>query len=176
MSDTYSAERYEPKVGACVSPTAEKFDGKSPTGAPATIELTFDGTVLKATGAMTGSWLAVSGKPTGGKFDYSPRNQAQKNTGPIPAGDYWIQPSELWEEAWYRRGDPAAWGNYRITIHPYPTTPTGGRGGFFIHGGDVPGSAGCIDLTKNMDHFVEALKKALNGKTDCYIKLTVRYL
>ena len=38
-----------------------------------------------------------------------------------------------------------AWGNYRITIHPFTTTETYGRGGFFIHGGDQLGSAGCID-------------------------------
>ena len=47
----------------------------------------------------------------------------------------------------------AAWGSHRITIHPFDSTHTFGRGGFFIHGGTMPGSAGCIDLTSGMPRF-----------------------
>jgi hypothetical protein len=68
-----------------------------------------------------------------------------------------------------------AWGDFWITIHPYPHSQTYGRGGFFIHGGSTPGSAGCIDLTKNMNKFVAALKWELGKQSECYIPLTVRY-
>ena len=47
-------------------------------------------------------------------------------------------------------------------------TDTFGRGGFSIHGGDVPGSAGCIDLTSGMPGFAEWFKN--NGK-DLIIKV-----
>jgi hypothetical protein len=41
---------------------------------------------------------AVSGKPDAkGKFDYSAARQKMKNIGPIPQGDYWINPDDLWE-------------------------------------------------------------------------------
>ncbi|MEZ5601109.1 MAG: DUF2778 domain-containing protein [Candidatus Competibacteraceae bacterium] len=76
--------------------------------------------------------------------------------GPIPQGIYWIRPDEL-DDNWLncRLSDrfANAWGRYRISIHPF-TTETFGRGGFFIHGGATPGSAGCIDLTNHMDRFV----------------------
>ena len=119
---------------------------------------------------------AVSGRATGGKFDYSEARQKIKDQGPIPAGEYWIQPSDLQQNAWYRLRNPsAAWGDYWITIHPYPTTSTYTRGGFFIHGGATPGSAGCIDLSVHMNRFVKDLATELQGKNSCYVPLVVRY-
>ena len=55
-----------------------------------------------------------------------------------------------------------AWGNFRAPLQPYPSTNTYGltsekRGGFYIHGGAIPGSHGCIDLSKNMDDFARFL-------------------
>ena len=41
-----------------------------------------------------------------------------------------------------------------IWIKPSKETNTYGRDDFSIHGGWVPGSAGCIDLASNMDNFV----------------------
>lgn len=84
----------------------------------------------------------------------------------------------MWENNRFKslvRTPRSAWGNFRLTIHPYPSTQTHGRGGFFIHGGSVPGSAGCIDLMVNIDKFVERLKDELEGLPECYIPLTVRY-
>jgi len=84
----------------------------------------------------------------------------------------------MWENNWFKSAllsPRGAWGNFRLTIHPYPATVTHGRGGFFIHGGTVPGSAGCIDLVAEMDRFVEHLKQELGGLPECYIQLTVRY-
>jgi len=75
----------------------------------------------------------------------------------------------------FTQGGEDPWGNYRITIHPYPSTKVGDRGGFFIHGGSRPGSAGCIDLTTNMDQFVADLKEAVSPNANCYVSLTVSY-
>ena len=162
MSDRYAGERYVPKV-----PTCKK----------SILTLYFDGRILRAQGSKKMiTFPAVSGRPNDGKFDYSPDRQKIPDQGPIPAGDYWIQPSELQENAWYRLRNPrTAWGNYWITIHPYPNTETYKRGGFFIHGGATPGSAGCIDLVRNMNRFVEELADELKDKGTCYIPLTVRY-
>lgn len=143
--------------------------------------LSFDGRYLRGIGTIKTSMMfrAVSGKPSEkGYFDYSEERQKVAYIGPIPEGEYWIQPSQMWENNWLKsmiRTPISAWGNFRLTIHPYPGTATHGRGGFFIHGGTVPGSAGCIDLTMQMDNFVEQLRKELEGVSECYIPLTVRY-
>jgi hypothetical protein len=158
MSD-YSGERYNPTIAHCSTLTLH-FNGKT---------LTMRG------GSETRTYLAVSGRSKNGRFDYSGAAQRQRNSGPIPAGTYWIKPDEMWENAWYRIGSREAWGNYRITIHPFPTTETFGRGGFFIHGGTILGSAGCIDLTTNMDRFVSDLRGELGGRETCQIHLFVDY-
>ena len=160
----YSAERYDPKLSMC--------------GNKAVVTLHFNGTTLTmlSSGKMF-SYPAVSGRPgAAGGFDYSVDNQKQKNKGPIPEGTYWIRPDELQENSWSRVFNPtSAWGNFWISIHPFTTTETYGRGGFFIHGGDVPGSAGCVDLTSHMDQFVKDLKAELAGVATCQIHLTVEY-
>lgn len=162
MSDRYAGERYAPKVPTCKR---------------SILTLHFNGQVLQAHGAKKMIYFpAVSGRSNGGKFDYSLDRQKIADQGPIPESEYWIQPAELQENAWYRLRNPrAGWGNYWITIHPYPSTETYKRGGFFIHGGSTPGSAGCIDLSINMNRFVEALADELKEKGICYIPLTVRY-
>lgn len=162
MNDRYAAERFSPTIPAC---------GRS------TLSLTFDGRALSATGSLSPIHLpAVSGRINAGKFDYSVESQKAPDRGPIPEGEYWLRPSELQENAWYRlRNARTAWGNFWIPIHPYPSTNTYKRGGFFIHGGQTPGSAGCIDLSVHMDRFVGALKAELTGQSECHIPLSVRY-
>src|SRR3712207_6723615 len=158
--DEYKDERYDPALQMCGN-----------------MSLAFNGSrLLFVTGGALHSFKAVSGRATPeGKFIYSAARQRQKGIGPIPEGIYWIQPSEIWENAWYRRASTSAWGNYRISIHPFTTTATFGRGGFFIHGGDTPGSAGCIDLAGEMDAFMKALMDAVGSKTICQIHLRVEY-
>jgi len=161
----YSEERSFPRIPTC---------GRSP------ISLTFDGKTLSAFGSKLPIFFqAVSGRPDAkGLFEYSTEKQKIPFQGPIPAGEYWVQPSQLWENNWLKsalNSSRSAWGNFRLTIHPYPGTQTYGRGGFFIHGGTAAGSAGCIDLVLNIDRFVEQLKKELGGLPECYIPLTVRY-
>ncbi|MDR1229320.1 MAG: DUF2778 domain-containing protein [Azoarcus sp.] len=167
MTDKYSEERAIPKIPMC---------GKAP------FELRFDGYSLRIIGA-TGTngnliFSAVSGRPNENKgFDYSVERQKIPRQGPIPVGEYWIQPSQIWENSPVRstRNPYVAWGHYRVTIHPYPSTETYGRGGFFIHGGTISGSAGCIDLTVSIVQFIEQLDKLLGGRPKCYIPLHVRY-
>ncbi len=50
-------------------------------------------------------------------------------------------------------GGAFAWGTQRVQLTPAESTQTHGRSDFSIHGGAFPGSAGCIDLTKNMGAF-----------------------
>ena len=45
------------------------------------------------------------------------------------------------------------WGNLRVNLEPAPETETYGRTSMYIHGGDVPGSAGCIDLVEYAEDF-----------------------
>jgi len=68
-----------------------------------------------------------------------------------------------------------AWGNHRIAIQPSKGTNTFGRGGFYVHGGAVRGSHGCIDLTTNMGDFTKhyAAWQGKHGKTS--IPLVVKY-
>jgi hypothetical protein len=56
-----------------------------------------------------------------------------------------------------------------------PGTETHGRGGFFIHGGSVAGSAGCIDLTADINRFMTRLREPLRNAPNCYVPVTVRY-
>ena len=107
------------------------------------------------------SWNAVSGKD-----GYrSPEYQNLKDTGPIPEGTYVARQSELQHITPYGiiagianagtwPGSLYSWGASRVKLESSQQTNTYGRGGFYIHGGWVPGSAGCIDLTSNIDNFV----------------------
>ena len=49
------------------------------------------------------------------------------------------------------------WRSHRIPLTSSQGTETFGRNGFYIHGGSRPGSAGCIDIGKDMNAFVNKL-------------------
>jgi len=68
-----------------------------------------------------------------------------------------------------------AWGNYRAMLKPLKGTNTFGRGGMYIHGGQLPGSIGCIDVGPYMDQFAALyfLWSAATGKKK--MKVTVKY-
>jgi hypothetical protein len=150
---------------------AERGDSTLPDS---DVELTFDGSNLDTSSGQ--AWAAVSGRPdASGGFDYSPARQRQQDLGPIPAGTYWLDPEQLvnLSERWlYSWRYESAWGTHRITIHPFGSTRTFGRGGFFIHGGTSPGSAGCIDLTTGMASFARTLGSI---PRPAKVKLNVRY-
>ena len=149
----------------------------------AIVRLAFDGLTLRlytASGMKT--YTAVSGKLGA---DFSLKAQQQQGLGVIPAGEYWIDPAQLWTASWWEEGlgnVPLArdyvdgWGHHRITIHPLPGTETYGRGGFFIHGGVHTGSAGCVHvLGDGMETFLADLKEALGGLPTCSVQLIVKY-
>ncbi|MEX3955186.1 tlde1 domain-containing protein [Trinickia sp. EG282A] len=158
--------RYAAELGIPTTPTCGRSN----------VSLHFNGRFLSMTSPQTRSYAAVSGQPTdAGGFDYSVARQRESNIGPIPSGRYWVQPSQMWANRWYSLAPRSSWGNHRLTIHVFPGTQTYGRGGFFIHGGTHPGSAGCINLRSRMDSFVRDLQAAIAGSPDCYIPLTVAY-
>ena len=86
----------------------------------------------------------------------------QRDKGPIPEGTYIINPGEITEVSGVRylarnaRGD---WGHFRVPLHPLSGTETFGRDGFFIHGGRLPGSAGCVDVDGAENEIFGRLKK-----------------
>ena len=116
------------------------------------------------------SWDAVSGKD-----GYrSPEYQNLKDTGPIPEGAYVARQSELqhitlsdavlgapaivgkqigsWPGSYY------SWGSSRVWLEPSKETQTYGRDDFSIHGGWNLGSAGCIDMTGQINAFTSWLE------------------
>lgn len=100
-------------------------------------------------------------------FDYTEEAQKEKSKGPIPEGVYSIQKDEsedISDQNLLKRianlfgrgtfpGGVFSWGNKRWWITPEGDTETYGRSGFTIHGGNKYGSAGCIDLCRNLNNF-----------------------
>lgn len=144
-------------------------------------DLRFNGRelVLRENGKSILNWSAVSGRS--GK--QSPEFQTQRDQGPLPEGDYQFKVSGLqkYDEisglqkalgvvgAGKWPGGERSWGRYRFWLTPAPGIETFGRSGLAIHGGFSPGSAGCIDLTDEMDEFVD-LMKAL-GQDDVNVRV-----
>lgn len=78
--------------------------------------------------------------------------QSASFEGPIPVGHYTIYPREISNPNPIKdiartliRGD---WGDWRVRLHEgeNPGFDIYGRSGFFLHGGALAGSAGCIDV------------------------------
>jgi len=90
----------------------------------------------------------------------NPNYQNISGKGPIPSGGYSFDPKNFSKGGFWRNlfGD---WGTWRVPLTPDPTTNVYGRGGFFIHGGKIPGSAGCIDLGKFDNAFYNLFKDHL---------------
>lgn len=71
--------------------------------------------------------------------------------------------------------DMIAWGNYRMAIVPKKGTNTFNRGSFYLHGGAVAGSIGCIDLVDKIDDFVKYYQGYLGNSKSNTIDLYVDY-
>lgn len=139
------------------------------------------------------SYGAVSGRAQDdGTFSYTEENQAQKDEGAIPSGLYSIDPQKIQNYSDLGIGQKVAsllgrgnfpggkyaWGENRVWISPASvrvTNPKTGksviRTNLSIHGGAVPGSAGCIDLHRNSPAFFNQL---LQSKSS-FIRLNVLY-
>ena len=72
-------------------------------------------------------------------------------------------------------GDLIAWGNFRCPITPIKGTNTYGRSSFYIHGGGIAGSIGCIDLLLNMTDFIRTFEEWKSRTKNNSLKLTVKY-
>jgi len=116
------------------------------------------------------SWDGMSGKK-----DYqSAQYQHVTDKGPLPEGFYVARQSNLYyfddmsriermaayagrtKFPWGR----GSWGNSKVALEPSSQNNMLGRGNFNIHGGDEPGSRGCIDLTSQMDDFSNWFKNS----------------
>ncbi|PAU73394.1 tlde1 domain-containing protein [Vreelandella alkaliphila] len=72
--------------------------------------------------------------------------------GPLPVGSYVIKKEDLSDpgllRGTYRNLRHGDWGDWRIRLHPKQGSEFDlyGRDNFFLHGGSIQGSAGCIDI------------------------------
>lgn len=145
--------------------------------------------------------LAASYPATSGRYDQdgqpisSISDQDREDLGPIPHGEYVLQPKEFSDAGvgrrlmqWLRdrefkspitasiwgiglkRGEMmgADFGNTRITMHPLGPNP---RSGFFLHGGHFAGSKGCIDVG-NFDLDMKALLQSQSGAVHVIVDYT----
>lgn len=134
--------------------------------------LGFDGSkvTLQENGNSIMSWPAVSGR----RGTQGPEYQSYRDYGPLPQGSYRVNVSGLDKLiAPYDRGpwagDTPAWGKYRFWLKPSASTQTFGRDNFSIHGGWTPGSAGCIDLTSEMDDFTDLMQALGQDEVDVQV-------
>lgn len=131
-------------------------------------------------------------------FDFSNEAQLKEGEGPIPEGDYYINPQNIqrYEPTNYeevgnivagainsyiidpigvkrignRPGGKYSWGAGLIDIIPESTNTTK-RGGFTIHGGEEPGSAGCIDMLDNDDELFKFIEQNRENLTNVPLKV-----
>ena len=114
-------------------------------------------------------WKGVSGRSGHQTKEF----QKESAKGPLPEGEWTVaqgQYQQMPERNWVEKlangvgrgawpGGEGSWGKHRIWLTPKPGTQTYGRSGFSIHGGDVPGSAGCIDLTDQLEGFIHMFRE-----------------
>ena len=131
--------------------------------------LVFDGYTLAWQGANPASWPAFSGTPN----EDTTENIA--DIGPTPQGLFAIDPANIQQLA-----PSDDWGSYRVRVEPYQVTVDRMkncfkliRTGMYIHGGNVKGTHGCIELNNDAD------EKAFFERLAAYrqrIELEVRYV
>ncbi len=131
----------------------------------------FDGKTLAVydAGEKVAEWSGVAGREGYQSSEY----QTLASTGPLPSGIYVARKNDFQEIDRFNqaigwlgigkwKGSTMSWGKSRVWLEPAKETNTYDRGCFSIHGGWEPGSAGCIDLTDQMDDFSNWFKN--NGK------------
>jgi hypothetical protein len=159
-----------------------------------------DGTVILNTKGQSGRPITVRsadrrachGTPNDSYLN-NPRYVGIADNGPIPEGDYRFTATQmttfsLAEQAQMILGgsftDPLGhslhggdWGSGRVALEPRRIVPsrfcgnTRSRSGFFLHGGVLPGSSGCIDIG---DSAFDSLVRLLLGYRTT-ITVTVQY-
>ena len=107
-----------------------------------------------------------------------PRRVSEKFIGPIPPGQYHIDmkdftdPGTIGDLLRNLRGD---WGDWRVPVKPEPGNNANGRDGFFLHGGRMRGSAGCIDVGGGIygDSTSDFVKDELHRDPDGIIEVNI---
>jgi uncharacterized protein DUF4157 len=170
------------------------FDGRD-------FVLSAGGTVLMTVPAQSGRPYSVRaadatacGGSTSDSYLNNPRYVGIADNGPIPEGTYRFRANRIatfstTEQATMMLGgsytDPFGgsihggdWGAGRVALNPVTILPgppgcgnTRRRSGFYLHGGVMPGSSGCIDIG---DSGITTLLTHLDGYTR-NITVTVRY-
>lgn len=117
------------------------------------LSLLFDGEkvyVMDKEGNKIYSTTATSGK---GEHMNNPSSQNVENLGPIPQGIYSYNNSKWktmtkWQQCkrLIRGGD---WGTHNVPLDVVNNNHSTRRG-FYLHGGIIKGSAGCIDVGSNI--------------------------
>ena len=109
-------------------------------------------------------------------------DETTPNKGPIPRGRYTAISRDLSNPPWFKDiarnlpGLGADWGDWRVRLRPGPETETFGRSGFFLHGGSIRGSAGCIDAgggvfgSKLTDQLLQDIMRDPDGKIPVNVK------
>ncbi|MGD2114840.1 MAG: hypothetical protein PVG07_07300 [Acidobacteriota bacterium] len=142
--------------------------------------ITFDGTevTLHGTGGMSArarSGLTVRHRNNTEGLDYTqPEYQDVPDKGPVPEGDYYVEPDEV-----DNNPPSAAWGGHRVRLHESLVTRARRRlstersGGFYLHGdGGNDGTAGCIGVISLSENArIHALIEANSAR----IPVTVDY-
>jgi hypothetical protein len=145
-------------------------------------------------------WPEMLKKYTSNREDWA----KDQSAGPIPQGSYNVGPLETrsgnqeeisaLEAFWYKLTGQVesntddnkqfckntiisriSWGNYRAPIKPNSGTQTYNRGDFYVHGGSLRGSHGCIDLTDDMADFAKFFGVWTSTTKKKTIPLTVKY-
>jgi hypothetical protein len=157
---------------------------------PGEVYLVFNGSTLSCyyNGKCIVSIPAVSGHASSdGEFDYSICNQATTG-GPIPEGTYYVNISGYEECSLFDAligvfgfghfpGGSVSWGDGKNRIYPNSldiynpcTGETVSRSGWYLHGGLIPGSSGCIDLGPRMGLVASAMANVTwQGKIFIYV-------
>jgi len=123
---------------------------------------------------------ASSGK---GKCKNKPGCEQTPNKGPIPRGDYYIDNKQIDNPSFWndvkrnfftpREEGGGDWGDWRSRIYPRPKTKRYGRTGFYLHGGYISGSSGCIDYgggPLGNDRLLQDLKSDKDGIIPLVVK------
>ena len=170
MVDEKEKERIkvDPQPKSTDSHVSDEIRDPSSSHAATWDRLIFDGYKLRWRGASSDEYDAFSGQA-----DLSAR-ESEKDLGSIPQGLYTVNPKHIRPPL--VSGD---WGKSTVKIEPYRGTvdrmrscfKDGIRRGFYIHGGDKKGTAGCIEINDNeQDRRFFSKLKAYGKKMDLEVK------
>ena len=116
-------------------------------------------------------------KATSGKDEYlnnsGLESQKAKNKGVLPVGEYIIKPSDLSDPDFLgdiKRNLPkvgADWGDWRVRLYNKKGVFYN-RNDFFLHGGSLEGSAGCVDIGGGIfgNENTDKVKKIIKNSSD----------